>query len=67
MTVQTVQTTTGLLPVTSVATECGVTAWTVRRWIRAGKLRAVKLPGGELRVAASDLAAVLTPVVPELA
>lgn len=33
-----------------VAKECGVSGDTVRRWIREGKIRAIRLPGGRYRI-----------------
>ena len=40
-----------------VADEVGVSTRTVMRWVAAGDLPAVRLPGGRLRVAQADLAA----------
>ena len=42
-----------------VADELGVSTRTVLRWVERGDLRAVKLPGGRLRIAQSELAATL--------
>ena len=38
-----------------VARLFGVSAETVGRWVRAGKLRAVRTPGGQLRFRESDV------------
>jgi excisionase family DNA binding protein len=44
-----------------VAELCRVDAATVRRWIDAGKLPAIRLPGGNLRIRRSDVDAFLAP------
>ncbi|OZE31529.1 MULTISPECIES: helix-turn-helix domain-containing protein [unclassified Rhodococcus (in: high G+C Gram-positive bacteria)] len=46
----------------SAAQELGVTVRTIRRWIAAGKLRAVRIGGREIRIDPADLDAFLTPV-----
>lgn len=45
-----------LLKVDAVAERLAVSPRTVKRYIAAGKLPATKLPGGGVRVEASDLA-----------
>ena len=47
------------LTVAVVAEDLDVSARTVLRWIGRGDLRAVRLPGGALRIAQADLAAML--------
>lgn len=48
------------LTVAEVADHYRTTARTVQRWIREGKLRAVRLPGGRsYRIAKSDLTAAI--------
>jgi excisionase family DNA binding protein len=46
---------TGLFTISEVATFCRVSEKTVRRWITSGRLDAVTLPAGTLRVRAADL------------
>jgi excisionase family DNA binding protein len=53
-----------LLSVYEVAELVGAHHATIRRWIEAGRLRAVRLPGGQLRVDQRDLTAVMSPVLP---
>ncbi|KXP08799.1 helix-turn-helix domain-containing protein [Tsukamurella pseudospumae] len=48
--------------VAGAATHFAVTPWTIRRWIRAGTLPAVRVPGGQLRIRLSDLDAAAVPV-----
>ena len=48
------------LTVTQVADELGFTPRTILRWIDAGHLEAIRLPGGRLRIPQSALAAMLT-------
>ena len=45
-----------LLTARVVAEQLGVSAETVLRWTRAGKLPAVRLPGGAIRYRPSQLA-----------
>ena len=45
--------------VAEVAELLSVTVNTVRAWLRTGKLRGVKLPGGDWRVRQEDLDAML--------
>lgn len=47
--------TPGYVTPDEVATEFRTTGRTVRRWIRNGKLKAVVLPGGQLRVPIQEL------------
>ncbi len=46
-----------LMTVDEVAVRHRVTTTTVRRWIKGGKLRALRMSGGTLRVTHEDLAA----------
>ncbi len=39
----------------SIGSYCMVSPTTVRRWIKDGKLHAIKLPGGHFRVTVQDL------------
>ncbi len=41
--------------VNSIAGYCMVSPTTVRRWIKEGRLNALKLPSGRFRVSAMDL------------
>lgn len=41
--------------VNSIANYCMVSPATVRRWIKDGKLHAIRLPGGHFRVTVQDL------------
>jgi len=41
----------------------GVSYWTVLRWIREGRLQAVRLPSGQLRVAKANVLRLREPVV----
>lgn len=41
------------------ARKLGVTGQTVRQWVRSGRLPAVMLPSGHLRIAAEDVEAIL--------
>jgi excisionase family DNA binding protein len=45
------------LTVSQVADDSGFSARTVLRWIERGDLRAVRFPGGRLRIRQSDYAA----------
>jgi excisionase family DNA binding protein len=45
------------LTVAAVAEELGVSPRTVHRWIGAGELEALRLPGGRLRIPESALSA----------
>jgi excisionase family DNA binding protein len=49
----------GYLTVAQVADELGFSPRTILRWIDAGGLEAVRLPGGRLRIPQSALAAML--------
>ena len=49
--------TQALMTVEDVAARHRVTTTTVRRWIKAGKLRALRMSGGTLRITPEDLAA----------
>ena len=49
----------GYRTVASVAEDLEVSARTVLRWVERGDLAAVRLPGGRLRIAESDLAGAL--------
>jgi excisionase family DNA binding protein len=49
----------GYLRVAAVAEELDVSARTVLRWVAAGELDALRLPGGQLRVPQSALSAFL--------
>jgi len=40
----------------------GVSYWTVLRWAREGRLKAIRLPGGQLRVAKADVLRIRQPV-----
>ena len=46
-----------LMTVDEVAVRLRVTTTTVRRWIKGGKLRALRMSGGTLRITHEDLAA----------
>ena len=46
-----------LMTVDEVAVRHRVTTTTVRRWIKGGKLRALRMSGGTLRITHEDLAA----------
>lgn len=48
------------LTVAQVADDSGFSARTVLRWIDRGDLRAVRFPGGRLRIRQSDYAAMQT-------
>ena len=49
----------GWVTVNDVAEYCLTSNITVRRWIRDGKIRAIKLPGGHYRVSIEDFRAFL--------
>lgn len=40
----------------------GVSYWTVLRWVREGRLPAMRLPSGQLRVAKADVLRIREPV-----
>lgn len=40
----------------------GVSYWTVLRWIREGRLQAIRLPSRQLRVAKADVVRMREPV-----
>lgn len=48
-----------LLPIGEVAAQFSVTVSTVRAWERAGKLRAIRTPGGQRRFRRSEVEALL--------
>lgn len=56
------------LKTSTVALLCGVTGETVRAWVKAGKLSAKRTPGGQYRINAAEVDALLVditePVVP---
>jgi len=54
-----------LLTTTEVAERCRVSTVTVGRWVRDGKLAAVRPGGNVLRFRRQDVDALLTPVAPE--
>lgn len=47
------------LTVSEVAAELRTTPRTVQRWIREGRLRAVRIPGGSYRIYRADLNAAM--------
>jgi excisionase family DNA binding protein len=47
----------GFLTCAQVAEELGCSARTILRWIEAGEIEAIRLPGGRLRVSQTALAA----------
>ncbi|MCV7300881.1 helix-turn-helix domain-containing protein [Mycobacterium barrassiae] len=56
-----------LFTVAEAADQCGVSAWTIRDWLRQGKLPAVKVGrsrNAPVRIKASDIDAMLIPYVP---
>lgn len=53
---------TDLLTTAEVAERYRVSTMTVRRWVAAGELEAIRLPGGQLRYRAADVDALATPV-----
>ena len=46
-----------------VATMCGVTAATVVRWIRQGRIAAIQLPGGLYRIPSSEIPRIKRPTL----
>ena len=50
-----------LLPIGAVAREFNVSVRTIRRWEAAGKISAIRLPGGHRRFHRADIDALLTP------
>lgn len=50
-----------LLPIGDVAEAFAVTVGTVRAWEKAGKLTALRTPGGQRRFRRADVEALLTP------
>lgn len=50
-----------LLTASEVAARAGVSAETVRRWVREGNLAAIELPSGRLRFSPADVDALLSP------
>ncbi|MEW6933715.1 helix-turn-helix domain-containing protein [Trueperella pyogenes] len=53
-----------LLSTGKAAEAFDVTSQTVRRWIDTGKIAAVVLPSGQLRIPASEVERILTPIAP---
>lgn len=51
--------TTVMIPIGEVARLTGVTVATVRNWERAGKLDAIRTPGGQRRFKLSDVKSML--------
>jgi excisionase family DNA binding protein len=47
---------------TEVQRALGVSYWTVLRWVREGRLQAIRLPNGQLRVAKADVLRMREPV-----
>lgn len=54
---------TDLLTTAEVADEYRVSTMTVRRWVAAGDLEAIRLPGGTLRYRRSDVEHLRQPAV----
>lgn len=52
-----------LLTTGAVARELNVTDETIRRWIRDGRIAAIKLPSGQVRIRRSTLDEILTTLV----
>ena len=50
-----------LLTTGEVAERMAVTPTTVQRWVKAGKLAAIRTPGGSLRFRAVDIDTILEP------
>lgn len=48
----------GHLTTQDVADQYRVSTMTVRRWVKAGHLAAIRLPGGQLRFKAEDVNAI---------
>lgn len=44
-----------VLTISEVAQKLGVTEWTVRRWDKIGKLKAIRTPGGHRRYLEIDI------------
>lgn len=40
----------------------GVSYWTVLRWAREGRLQAIRLPSGQVRVAKADVLRIRQPI-----
>ena len=49
------------MTVTVAAERCGVTTDTFYRWIRAGTVPYIELPGGSYRITEAAVQAILTP------
>ena len=49
-----------MLSTTEAAEILGVSAETIRRWAADGKIQAVRLPGGQLRIQRTEIDAILT-------
>jgi excisionase family DNA binding protein len=47
--------TTPLLTFQAAAERCAVSIWTVRAWVDAGRLKAIRLPGRLVRIDSTDL------------
>jgi excisionase family DNA binding protein len=56
-----------LLTPAEVADRLRVSKRTVRRWVNDGKLQAVTLPSGHVRIEEADLEALMAPTDPEVA
>ncbi|MFD2763944.1 helix-turn-helix domain-containing protein [Micromonospora eburnea] len=54
-----------LLSIPEASARLEVSPSTVRRWVRAGKLRSVPMPGGRAKVRADDVTAILSGSQPE--
>lgn len=50
----------GLLTAEEVAEVLRVAPLTIRRWVASGKLAAIKLPGGQIRVRKADVESILS-------
>lgn len=48
-----------MLKTSQVAEKCEVTIKTVQAWVRAGKLRATRTPGGQIRISHEEVDRVL--------
>jgi len=49
------------LSIPEAALALDVSASSVRRWVKSGRLRAVRLPSGRKRILREDVAAILEP------
>ncbi len=50
-----------LFTVEDISMGLGVEPPTIRNWLRTGKLKGIKLPGGDWRIREEDLQAILLP------